>query len=35
MIRIAKIITKLIDNIGVYKIAHFFAGATIALILLL
>ena len=31
IIRINEIITKLIDNIGVYKITHFFAGATIAL----
>ena len=31
MIRISKIITKLIDNVGVDKITHFFAGSTIAL----
>ena len=31
MIRISKIITKLIDNGGMDKITHFFAGATIAL----
>lgn len=31
MIRINEIITKLINNIGIDKITHFFAGATIAL----
>lgn len=31
MIRINKIITKLIGKAGIYKITHFFAGATIAL----
>ena len=31
MIRINKIITKLIENVGIDKITHFFAGATIAL----
>ena len=31
MIRISKIITKLIGKIGIDKITHFFAGATIAL----
>lgn len=31
MIRISKIITKLIKNIGLDKVIHFFAGATIAL----
>ena len=31
MIRISKIITKIIDNVGIDKITHFFAGATIAL----
>lgn len=31
MIRINKIITKLIKNVGIDKITHFFAGATIAL----
>ena len=31
MIRINKIITKLIKNVGMDKITHFFAGATIAL----
>lgn len=31
MIRINEIITKLIKNIGIDKITHFFAGATIAL----
>lgn len=31
MIRINKIIVKMIANIGIYKVTHFFAGATIAL----
>lgn len=31
MIRINKIIKRLIENIGIDKITHFFAGATIAL----
>lgn len=31
MIRINKIITKLIKNVGLDKITHFFVGATIAL----
>ena len=31
MIRINNIITKLIKNVGIDKITHFFAGATIAL----
>lgn len=31
MIRINKIITKLIKNVGIDKITHFFAGATISL----
>ena len=31
MIRINNIITKLIANIGIDKITHFFAGETIAL----
>ena len=31
MIRISKIITKLIKKVGIDKITHFFAGATIAL----
>lgn len=31
MIRINNIITKLITNVGLDKITHFFAGATIAL----
>ena len=31
MIRISKIIHKLIEKVGIYKITHFFAGATIAL----
>ena len=31
MIRINKVITKLIKNIGIDKITHFFVGATIAL----
>ena len=31
MIRISKIIPKLIGNVGIDKITHFFAGATIAL----
>ena len=31
MRKINKIITRLIDNIGLDKITHFFAGATIAL----
>ena len=31
MIRINKIITKLIKNVGIDKITHFFSGATIAL----
>ena len=31
MIRINKIIKRLIDNVGIDKITHFFAGATIAL----
>ena len=31
MIRINKIIKRLIDNVGMDKITHFFAGATIAL----
>lgn len=31
MIRINEIITKLIKNVGIDKITHFFAGATIAL----
>lgn len=31
MIRINNIITKLIGNVGIDKITHFFAGATIAL----
>lgn len=31
MIRINKIITKLIKNVGIDKITHFFTGATIAL----
>ena len=31
MIRISKIIAKMIKNIGIDKITHFFAGATIAL----
>lgn len=31
MIRINEIITKLIKNIGIDKVTHFFAGATIAL----
>ena len=31
MIRINKIIIKLIKNVGIDKITHFFAGATIAL----
>lgn len=31
MRRINKIITKLIDEVGMDKITHFFAGATIAL----
>ena len=31
MIRINKIIAKMIANIGIDKITHFFAGATIAL----
>ena len=31
MIRISKIIPKLIVKAGIYKITHFFAGATIAL----
>lgn len=31
MIRISKIITKRISNVGTDKIANFFAGATIAL----
>lgn len=31
MIRVSKIITKLIKNVGLDKITHFFAGATIAL----
>lgn len=31
MIVISKIITKLIKNVGLDKITHFFAGATIAL----
>ena len=31
MIRISKIITKLIWKVGIDKITHFFAGATIAL----
>ena len=31
MIKINKIITRLIANIGIDKITHFFAGATIAL----
>ena len=31
MIRINKIITKLIKKVGIDKITHFFAGATIAL----
>ena len=31
MIRISKIITKLIANVGIDKITHFFEGATIAL----
>ena len=31
MIRINKVITKLIKNVGIDKITHFFAGATIAL----
>ena len=31
MIRINKIIAKMIANIGIDKVTHFFAGATIAL----
>ena len=31
MIRVNKIIKRLIENIGIDKITHFFAGATIAL----
>lgn len=31
MIIISKIITKMIKNVGIDKITHFFAGATIAL----
>lgn len=31
MIRISKIIIKLIKKIGIDKVTHFFAGATIAL----
>ena len=31
MIRINNIIIKMIDNVGIDKITHFFAGATIAL----
>ena len=31
MRKINKTITKLIDNVGIDKITHFFAGATIAL----
>ena len=31
MIRISKIIAKMIKNVGIDKITHFFAGATIAL----
>ena len=31
MIRINKIISKMIKNVGIDKITHFFAGATIAL----
>ena len=31
MIRINEIIKRLIENIGIDKITHFFAGATIAL----
>ena len=31
MIRIRKIITKMIENVGIDKVTHFFAGATIAL----
>ena len=31
MIRINKIIKRLIENVGIDKITHFFAGATIAL----
>ena len=31
MIRITKIITILIENVGIDKITHFFAGSTIAL----
>ena len=31
MIRISKIIHKLIGKVGIDKITHFFAGATIAL----
>ena len=31
MIRISKVIIKLIANVGIDKITHFFAGATIAL----
>ena len=31
MIRISKIIPKLIENVGIDKITHFFTGATIAL----
>ena len=31
MIRIRKIIKKLIGNVGIDKVTHFFAGATIAL----
>lgn len=31
MIRINEIITKLIKNVGIDKITHFFVGATIAL----
>lgn len=35
MIKISKTITKLIKNVGLDKITHFFAGATISLISLL
>ena len=31
MRRISKIIAKMIKNVGIDKITHFFAGATIAL----
>ena len=35
MIIISKIITKMIKNVDIDKIAHFFAGATIALLVTL